>query len=40
MGPTASDSITFADDTNLFVSDKNFNTTFANANLELQKINE
>ena len=37
---TALDLIVFADDTNLFISDKNVNTLFTKANLELQKMNE
>ena len=36
----ALDHIISADDTNLFVSDKNVNTLFTKANLELQKMNE
>ena len=36
----ALDLIAFADDTILFISDKNINTLFIKANLELQKMNE
>ena len=35
-----SDAIIFADDTSLFISEKNINTLFTMANLELQKMNE
>ena len=36
----ALDSIIFVDNTNLYISDKNLNTLFTGANLELQKTNE
>ena len=34
------DPISFADETNLFVSEKTVNTLFTNTSLELQKMNE
>ena len=37
---SALDPIIFANDTKLFISDKNLNTIFTKANLELQKMNE
>ena len=36
----ALDPIIFADHANVFISDKNLNTLFTKANLEMQKINE